>query len=75
MQPEGSEAHAPSSSTVDSQAAAVASAAAAEGSEANHARPQWLAPQQRSVLSRKNHASRFTSRSGMGDEQRYAHGP
>ena len=75
MQPEGSEAHAPSSSTVDSQAEAVASAAAAEGSEAITPVHSGLAPQQRSVLPRKNHASRFTSRSGMGDEQRYAHGP
>jgi len=36
----------------------------------DHARPQWLAPQQRSGTVSKNHASRFTSRSGMGDDQR-----
>jgi len=54
MQPEGSEAHAPSSSTVDSQAAAVASAAAAEGSEANHARPQWFGtPAEKRTVSKK----------------------
>ena len=75
MQPEGSEAHAPSSSTVDSQAATVAPAADAEGSEAITPVRSGLHPSREAGLSRKNHASRFTSRSGMGDEQRYAHGP